>query len=438
MQKLGKHPLSTESGATHTEMALRMQADKRYSESMDSIIAGSAILQKDIAAYKSGDLMTMLGHIAGNYDYSKDYWRLTQDGELVNDGQGWLRDVDGKYINIDGTRTDNPIEGKTLGAKGIETGLLNILYGGTSGRRYDDFSVEQQINSHLIMEDAKIGSYYANENFRGIKNTLWDKTAKNPLDMDYVMTLAGKTIAAPVFARYYDSTVDANITKNESVILENATLKYIPDIAKARYNDLYNAKFEFYKGAGGLFESTDTKISGPYGDYIRNKDGTLKADYLDYYKSYNNLHYGIDIYKRSGSDNILLGLSGTVVSNEWNSAEGWTVCMEYGYNFESSFIGVGLYGEYGHLREKSDLLVNTSYQANQTVGLFGDTGKKSTGPHLHYSMYTQDSTYYSQTTIKILLGNNYKTGSMYNGSWRTVYDPTNFYNQYKLKRRNVE
>ncbi|EPF31803.1 hypothetical protein HMPREF9194_02158 [Treponema maltophilum ATCC 51939] len=43
MQKLGKHPLSTESGATHTEMALRMQVDKRYSESMDSIIGGSDI-----------------------------------------------------------------------------------------------------------------------------------------------------------------------------------------------------------------------------------------------------------------------------------------------------------------------------------------------------------------------------------------------------------
>lgn len=63
-------------------MALRMQADKRYSESMDSIIAGSDILQKDIAAYKSGDLMNMIGHVAGNYDYSKDYWKLKLDGTL--------------------------------------------------------------------------------------------------------------------------------------------------------------------------------------------------------------------------------------------------------------------------------------------------------------------------------------------------------------------
>ena len=131
-----------------------------------------------------------------------------------------------------------------------------------------------------------------------------------------------------------------------------------------------------------------------------------------------------------------LGISGTTF--EWNSAEGWTVRTAYGYNFESSFIGVGLYGEYGHLREKSNLLVNTFYKANQTVGLFGTTGEKSTGPHLHYSMYTKDSTYYSQTTIKMLLGNNYKTGSMYNGSWRTVYDPTIFYNQYKSKRRDIE
>lgn len=69
----------------HTEMALRMQADKRYSESMDSIIGGSDILQKDIAAYKSGDLMTMIGHVAGNYDWSKDYWRVLKNGDIVDD-----------------------------------------------------------------------------------------------------------------------------------------------------------------------------------------------------------------------------------------------------------------------------------------------------------------------------------------------------------------
>ena len=89
----------------HTEMALRMQADKRYSESMDSIIGGSAILQKDIAAYKSGDLMTMIGHVAGNYDWSKDYWKLRLDGtlEAEYDKNGKLiTDLNVEYLDIGG------------------------------------------------------------------------------------------------------------------------------------------------------------------------------------------------------------------------------------------------------------------------------------------------------------------------------------------------
>ncbi|MGI5174576.1 hypothetical protein H0R92_13375 [Treponema sp. OMZ 840] len=68
----------------HTEMALRMQADQRYSESMGNIIADSTILQKDIDAYKSGDMMTMLGHVAGNYDWSKDYWLLKREKTDMN------------------------------------------------------------------------------------------------------------------------------------------------------------------------------------------------------------------------------------------------------------------------------------------------------------------------------------------------------------------
>ena len=89
----------------HTEMALRMQADKRYSESMDSIIGGSAVLQKDIVAYKSGDLMTMLGHVAGNYDWSKDYWKLKLDGtlEAEYDKNGKLiTDLNVEYLDVGG------------------------------------------------------------------------------------------------------------------------------------------------------------------------------------------------------------------------------------------------------------------------------------------------------------------------------------------------
>ncbi|MDR2759430.1 MAG: hypothetical protein LBB78_08615 [Spirochaetaceae bacterium] len=64
------------------------------------------------------------------YDSGRDFWQLTGTGGLKYDGSGYLRDVDGLYINYDGTKTAEPVKegpGKTVGASGIETGLLRIL-----------------------------------------------------------------------------------------------------------------------------------------------------------------------------------------------------------------------------------------------------------------------------------------------------------------------
>ena len=153
--------------------------------------------------------------------------------------------------------------------------------------------------------------------------------------------------------------------------------------------------------------------------------------YQEYYKTYNNLHYGIDLVIDSGNEDILLGFSGKVYSNGYDEAEGYTVQMGYGYEFEDSFIDLGIYGEYGHLKEKSQLTVGNMYQGNKTVGLFGNTGTKTTGAHLHYSIYTQDNVSFSDTTMKLLLGLDYSKDSMYNGSWRTVYNPSKLFEIHK-------
>ena len=213
-----------------------MQADKRYSESMDSIIGGSGILQKDIAAYKSGDLMTMLGHVAGNYDWSKDYWLLTHGGQLVNDGQGWLKDENGKYISIDGTPEDKPIEGKTLGAKGIETGLLNLL-AGTSGRTYAAFTPEekavaQQLMSNAEMQMDKNGYWYAlDENER-------DLNKGKRLNMYDFMSTAGIATPDVIFDTYYNNTVDSQLAKAWGVDLGFERNHAVPDALAGKYSDL--------------------------------------------------------------------------------------------------------------------------------------------------------------------------------------------------------
>ena len=54
-----------------------------------------------------------------------------------------------------------------------------------------------------------------------------------------------------------------------------------------------------------------------------------------------------------------------------------------------------------------------------------------TGAHLHYSIYTQDNVSFSDTTMKLLLGLDYSKDSMYNGSWRTVYNPSKLFEIYK-------
>jgi hypothetical protein len=77
-------------------------------------------------ALSRGDY-SILEAALGAYDSGGDFWQLTATGGLSYDGSGYLRDVDGLYINYDGTKTTEPVKGKTVGSSGIETGLLRIL-----------------------------------------------------------------------------------------------------------------------------------------------------------------------------------------------------------------------------------------------------------------------------------------------------------------------
>lgn len=99
--------------AAHTEMAMKMAS--RYGP---QIITGDRTLKKDAAAYFRG-ARALAGHTAMNYDFSADYWKLRQNGLLEYDGSGYLYNEQGEQL-----RDDN---GKAVGAKGIEGGLLAIL-----------------------------------------------------------------------------------------------------------------------------------------------------------------------------------------------------------------------------------------------------------------------------------------------------------------------
>ncbi len=376
-------------------------------------------------ASQTGNSGVFPNYVDANYDSSADYWKLLDDGSIAYDGKANLYDENGNLIY----KTES---------KGLEGSLVEILYGKNA--------TEKQVDNVRNLMDKNLSHYTIGNDENNKDNWYWNGSVINE-NMDKqisgktVWRKYGNTIVPQAFANHYDSTADGLYAFSNGIDIGSVDMKGVSLSSVGRFIDLYNAKSDFYNSAGALFESKGTKISGVYGDYMRDNDGNLLKnfklsdgtieDYTYFYKNYNNLHYGIDIVKDSGSDNLLLGLSGKIWNNGWNAAEGWTLQMNYGYNFEDEFISTGIFGEYGHLSEQSNLINDKFYNSKDIVGLYGNTGEKSTGAHLHYSVYTQDNIFYSDSAMKILFGTNYKLESMYNKSWRTVYNPTSFFERYK-------
>ncbi|MDR0589339.1 MAG: hypothetical protein LBG25_02205 [Spirochaetaceae bacterium] len=96
-------------------------------DSVSAALQGEALWYR--YALNQGDY-SIIDTALGAYDSGRDFWQLTGTGGLRYDGSGYLRDVDGLYINYDGTKTVEPVKegpGRTVGSSGIETGLLRIL-----------------------------------------------------------------------------------------------------------------------------------------------------------------------------------------------------------------------------------------------------------------------------------------------------------------------
>ena len=420
----------------HTQMALRMLDDGKAIQMTEN-------LATDITAYKLsqglGDKALFADYVAKNYDASGDYWRLMDDGTLVNDGSGWLVDEHGRAIKNK--------DGEQIGAKNIEAGLLNILFGGTSGKGYNEFDFSERLLSFNILKNSGFSASYPEGELRGMHNAQWDKTDERALNMDYVMENAGGTIATQVFAQYYDSTVDSIIAGSQGLYL-GATVNDVSAVAQNRFNDLYQTKSAFYESAGSFVDdSLGYYVSGEFRD-----EYTIPSTGYRCYASYYYKHFGEDFARGENTegDPIFSGLSGRVKYIDRNhESNGTNVTIEYGYEFEDNFISTGLYGNYYHMVAKSNehIAVGNLVESKLQIGNVGNTGNSS-GAHLHYDMFTVDKGYKSDSTLKIILGNEYNNSvnslqsrdNYYDlgyESKRTVYKPSLYYENtlgYRMKR----
>jgi murein DD-endopeptidase MepM/ murein hydrolase activator NlpD len=304
-----------------------------------------------------------------------DYWKLMRDGSLVNDNQGYLRDENGFYVSRDGSRTVSINPEDTIGAAGIETGLLNILYGGTSGVAYANFS-DWQI---ALAQELLRSSGFVHNGAEAMKDRYWNTgNDDKSISFDDITDVFGNTVAAQVFMNGMDKLSDDAVFG--SVIDRIAARSSIPDYMLGRFDQLAYAKSAFYTGTKTLFQTTEDLSISQY--FSRS---TFYAG---------DQHRGVDVRGAPGTL-IQSGYDGKVIRNYQSASAGNSLVVEYGFNFEDSFYSTGIQAQFMHLKNPSNLAENTWLDGTTAVGLMGNTGlvvpeptalNPDAGTHLHYQL----------------------------------------------------
>jgi len=87
-------------------------------------------------------------------------------------------------------------------------------------------------------------------------------------------------------------------------------------------------------------------------------------------------HYGIDVVGKIDS-RISAVLDGTVIFADWTVATGYVIQVQHDHNLVTVY------------KHNSELLKRQGdkVKAGETIAIMGNTGKETTGPHLHFEMW---------------------------------------------------
>ncbi|MBQ4056434.1 MAG: M23 family metallopeptidase [Bacteroidaceae bacterium] len=92
----------------------------------------------------------------------------------------------------------------------------------------------------------------------------------------------------------------------------------------------------------------------------------------------NKKHFGIDI-AANPNENVLATLDGTVIMATYTAEMGYVIQVQHSQNL------VSVYKHCGSLLKKEGDIV----KAGEAIALVGNTGEKTTGPHLHFEIWNR-------------------------------------------------
>ncbi len=89
-------------------------------------------------------------------------------------------------------------------------------------------------------------------------------------------------------------------------------------------------------------------------------------------------HFGVDI-AATPNESVLATLDGTVILSTYTAETGYVIQVQHGQNM------VSVYKHCGSLLKKE----GDTVKAGEAIALVGNTGEKTTGPHLHFELWNK-------------------------------------------------
>ena len=159
------------------------------------------------------------------------------------------------------------------------------------------------------------------------------------------------------------------IQNDSSILFQNIDLQTSKEDSLLRElvqaEDLYNIPLSYASTNPGLEDFV----------FFKPVEGIVTSDF-----DVSEGHFGVDVVTNTNSP-VKAALDGVVIFSDWSISSGHTVIIQHAENI------VSVYMHSSSITKKNNDLV----KAGEVIGIVGDSGENSSGPHLHFELWQNGS-----------------------------------------------